>query len=991
MSLYAQVSTQDINFSTINSSQGLSQNTVNCVLQDRRGFLWFGTGDGLNRYDGYQFKVYQHELDNKNSLSNNYILSLYEDSKGYIWVGTFGGGLNRFNPDKEEFVRYEHKKGDVNSIASNDIRALYEDESGKIWLGLFGGIFSCLDPVTQKFKRFPMDSRKGFPNLNRVLTLVPDHQQGFWVGMSKGLYYFDRKQGSYTKHFWIHKQGKMPDYRDNMVYNIFRDLKTPNILWLCTMKAGLVKFDTKTGQVVKRWEANPADNRALSTNSVKSFHQDRRGKYWVGTKKGFYRFIPEKNQFILYKSDLQDTRKISGTDIQRIFEDRAGTLWLCSYNQGVSYFNPYLQNFTYYAPIEKNISQVRSFCEDKEGNIWIGTKGGKIGLTRFNRKDHSFKIFEPNAKNTQSIASREVNVLLTDVDGSIWVGTIGKGLDHYDPRTGTFEHYPPNIYDTMQIHLQSSHIGALYQDATKPDELWVGTRGHGLFKFNTKLKKFTKEYSHRKSYNGTRIGHPTVIVVTKDYRGNLWLATRNGLSRLNTRKDVFTNYRHSADNKNSISGNYVSALYIDKNNIMWIGTHDGLNKLDLKRVYKGQVQFKRYTRQQGLPGNVIHKIIEDDQGFLWLSTNKGLSRFDKKREDFKKYDAQDGLQSNEFSTNGGLLTKDGAILMGGINGFNLFYPNKVHKNTYPPPVVFTDFKIANQSVLVNKKGVLKSPIWATDTLVLSPKDQVISFGFAALNYVLPRKNHYAVLLENYDQDWQYQQQHTVTYTNLSPGTYILRVKAANKDGVWSKKEAKLIIIIEAPWWRTWWFYLAIAITVILGVLGGYYLIKQVINKREKLLEELLTNQFQHSNETPKQSTPADRIVTTQPKKLLKDQEEIEQLKQKLQEVVVDQELYKEEAVSLNMVASKMEISDKKLSELINKELNLRFHDYINGCRVREFKARVEKGDAQHLKLTSIAYESGFHSKSSFNRIFKKHTGLTPSEYKDQVNGSTELE
>ena len=960
--LSAQAVLQDLTFINLTSTQGLSQNTVNCMLQDRQGFLWFGTANGLNRYDGYQFKVYQNELNNENSLSDNYVVALHEDRNGHIWVGTFGGGLNKFNPITEEFVRYQHREEDKHSIASNDIRAFYEDEEGRLWLGLYGGAFSYFDPVTQQFKQFPPNTKRNFPETSRVLAFLPEGKQGFWVGTMRGLFYFDRQKKAFTEHFWVHKH--QCKNLKNMVYSMFRDRVNPHILWLCTFHAGLLKFDTHKRQITGRWEANPIAPNTLKTNTVMSFYQDKQGTYWVGTQKGFYQFNPGTNSFKLYPSDPKDARKIAGNNIQRIFEDKAGTLWLCSFKRGVSAFNPYLRNFIYYPLLEKNISQVSSFCEDQEGNIWFGNKGGNLGLACINRQSQTLKTFKSDPNNAHSLAANDVNILLPDIDGTIWIGTFGQGLEHYDPKTGIFKHYPATIQDTVKGRLHGPHIGALYQDKQQAQALWVGTRGHGLFKFDKKRQKFIKSYTHKKRYNGTKLSHPTIIAITKDYQGNVWLATRVGLSRLNPRKDVFTNYLHLVSDSTSISNNYISALHIDQNNILWIGTHNGLNRLDLKEAYQGKVVFKHYTTKQGLPNNIIHKIIEDTAGKLWLSTSKGLSCFDKTKEVFKNYDEQDGLQGNEFSTNSGLLTKDGAILMGGTNGFNLFYPEKIKQNKYMPPVVFTGFRINKKA---REFSIKMESIWATDTVELSYKDKIFSVEFAALNYILPAKNTYAVLMENVDQNWRYiGHKRLVTYTDLEPGTYRLRVKTANNDGVWSKKEAHLVIIIHPAWWQTWWFKLII---ICLLLVAGYYLFW----RNNEALRALLF--------VPKQlkETP-----TTQSKRFFKSQDEITKLKQLLYKLVVEQEWYKDETISLNEIAKKMNITDKKLSELFNKELNTNFHDYINTYKINAFKEKVEQEETRHLKLISIAYDAGFHSKATFNRAFKKHTGLTPSQYREQI-------
>jgi len=959
---------------------------VNCVIQDRRGFLWFGTSDGLNRYDGYQFKVYRNQAGNANSLSNNYVLSLLEDRQGYLWIGTFGGGLNRLNPATGEFTRYQHKAGDATSISGNDIRALYEDENGNIWLGIYGSGLGYLNPKTQKFRAFIPDPKRRLPTFpGNILTFLPDKQQGLWVGTYRGLLYFDRQKSAYTKHFEIHaNESPVIDFK-NVIYSLSRDRLKPHILWLCTVASGLLQFDTRAGKIINQWTANVHDKNALQTNSVWSLHQDRQGTYWVGTKQGFYQFKPQTGQFTLYPSDPYNPRKLAGTYIQQIFEDKAGTLWLCSYRRGVGAFQPYLINFDYYPSVEENQSQISSFCEDDEGNIWVGFKGGNIGLARLDRKTRTLQALQPTTTTVNGTALSEVNVLLKDLDGTIWIGSIGHGLDHYDPKTKKFEHYLVSKKDTDRVRLRTPHIGSLYQDPAFPDELWVGTRGDGLLMFDKKNKKFLKHYLKRLSFNKTNLSHNTVISIAKDYKGSLWLATRGGLNRLDPHHDHFTNYLASPKDSMSLSSNYVTSVHIDAQKILWIGTHQGLNKLDLKKVYQGEVQFQHYTTKQGLPSDLIHKIIEDAQGFLWLSTDKGLSRFDKKQQTFKNFDEQDGLQGEVFLTNSGLFTKDKTMLMGGTNGFNLFYPHKMKQNTYAPPVVFTDFQIANQSILATKDGILTRPLEMTDTIAVSYEQaKVLTFRFAALNYVQPHKNTYAILMENYQEKWRNIGERTVeTYTNLSPGVYTLRVKAANNDGIWSKKEAQLVVIVHPAWWQTKWFAISLSILGILLFWSVYYvtrLVTQAKKKRHTIPEYTgmpLTSNVVQPVSVEEKTTSLNLASSF-------EEGDVVLLKQKLHEVVVEQQLYKEEDLSVGIIAEKMGITEKQLSGLFNKELATSFYDYINLCKVNAFKERIKQGDAQSLKLITVAYESGFHSKATFHRIFKKYTGLTPSQYKQQV-------
>lgn len=975
--LYAQTPVQRIKFSNITSDQGLSQNKVNCVMQDWRGRLWFGTANGLDLYDGYQFKTYRNELGNRNSLSNNYILTLYEDHKGYIWVGTFGGGVTRFDPDKEEFIRFRYDKSDPHSLGGNDVRVFYEDKKGRLWMGCYNGYFGFLDPKTNKFERCMQGEKEVVSQiadsynavLKGVYSLVNEGETGFWLGTLGGLVYFDRQHNRFTRIFPL-KKGEKLSYFENAVYSIFRDRVNPSILWLGTFKHGLIKFDTHTHKIINQWTAKPGDSNSLASNSVWSFYQDRNNTHWIGTDQGFYRFDPHTDKFLRFEAANSN---IVADNIQRIFEDQSGNIWLCSYDKGASSFNPYINNFAYYTLPEKNIEQVSSFCEDSDGDIWFGVLGGTTGLAKLDRTTGQIVTFR-SAKdsNLQKMSTSNVNTLLTDVDGSIWIGTFGNGLYHYNPKTKLAENFDSQA--NINKRVPSSDIGVIFQERNKPEALWIGTRGDGLWKFDKKSKGYTNHYIFKQS---------TIISIVKDYKGYLWVATRKGLNRLDPKSGGFVFYEHSEQDITSISDDYITALYIDSNNILWVGTRNGLNKLDLAKLDERHVNFKHFTTKQGLPDNIIHKIVEDSKGFLWLSTSKGLSRFDKKKT-FKNYDEQDGLQSNQFATNSGLLTKDGAIIMGGDNGFNLFYPTKFKTNSYKSSVLFTDFQIASTSVPVTKDGILTEAIWATDTIRLSSKDKVISFDFASFNYVSSTKNTYAIFMENFDQDWRYiGHKHTETYTNMPVGTYTFRVKSANKDGMWGQKEAKVVIVVRPTWWQTWKLKFGIGmIVLILVVVLGYYI------KRKRVSSQSPSEIVQTLPEVQPEEVPKATSIHQQNEsanlKIFKDETEIEQLKQKLHQVMIEQKLYKEETLSLASVAQKMNTTERKLSELFNKELTTNFYEYINTCKIEAFKQQVENGDAQHLTLLAIAYESGFHSKATFNRIFKKHTGLTPSEFKKQI-------
>lgn len=872
--LQAQSVLQNIKFTRFTAGQGLSQNTVHGIIQDKKGVLWFATADGLNRYDGYGFKIYRSEIGNPNSLSNNYIVRIYEDRAGHIWLGTLGGGLNRFDPDTETFVRYQHDKNDSTTISSNTIRGIYEDNQGIIWIGTYGGGLNCLDPKTQKITRFPYVKKTGKPNPEGIWHVIGSNHQGLWLATTTGLYYFDKLQGKYTRHAYTLKS-KQTGFK-NRIFHLVPDRHNSDILWLCTIHCGLIKFNTKDWCIEERFEHDPANESSISHNSAFCFYQDDNGNSWVGNRKGFHLFDPATKKFTHLFHNPKDKNTISGNNVQVIFPDNAGTIWLGTYDGGISSFTPHLDNFMHYANIEPEVnSRTGSFAEDLQGNIWIGMGRGKIGLAKLNRKNKTIDTFQPERDNPGSIGGSTVNTLMADVDGSLWVGFLRKGLDQYDPKTGVFTHYPPKRPKGLII--QPNHVGALYQNGSKPDIIWIGGRGEGLLRFDKRTRQF-KVYLYNKGYTVLNPGQNTIINIVQDHKGNLWLATRGGLRHFNPKTEVFTNYLHSEDNLQSLSHNYVTSLYIDKHQTLWIGTRYGLNKLNLNDFYQGKPKFKWYTTKDGLSNNVIHKVVEDRQGFLWLSTNKGLIRFDPTTTECTHYSESNGLQGNEFATGSGLVTRDGAILMGGANGFNLFYPRNINKNTYNANVLITDFQVFNKSVPVTKKGKLRRPVWATDTIELSYKDKVISFEFAALSYIAPEKNTYKIKLENFDNDWRFLgTKHSETYTNLPAGTYIFRVKAANNDGVWSSTETCLTVIVYPPFWRTNTFYALMVILLILLVAGMIRWRTRTLKKQKKILEYKVDKRTEEIKMQAEELKTQTEEITSQAEELKKINEQLVEL------------------------------------------------------------------------------------------------------------------
>ena len=795
---------ESVFFERLSLEQGLSQSIVECIIQDARGFMWFGTQDGLNRYDGYQFTVLRQDPQDPNSLSHNNILSLCEDQTGLIWVGTFNAGLNSYDARTGRFTRFRGNQDDSSTLSNDYIRVIYVDSTNSVWVGTALGL-NKYDRATGRFGRFLSDPANPKTLSNNLVRKICEDRSGFlWVGTDDGLNRLDPRTGEFRRYY--HHPDDPRSLSDNAIRALHVDRE--GMLWVGT-ENGLNRLDPETGACI-RYRHDPQDPYSLSSNAVYSIHEDSRSTLWIGTNGGgLSRFDRKTGVFHSYRNNPCDQSSLSYDEIYSLCEDQSGVLWIGTWGGGINKVDTKKKEFLHYRRDPNNPNSlshdiVWSIYEDESGILWIGTHGG--GLNRFDRRANRFTHYRHDPRNPNSLSSDIVRIVLEDRSGTLWLGTNGGGIDKFERRTGRCTNYRNSPSDPKS--LSQDEIRCMYED--REGALWVGTNGGGLNRFDSATGQFTRYRSN--PLDSTSLSNDYVRVVYEDSSGVLWIGTQGGgLNRFDRRTEKFKHFRENPSDPSTINNDFIMWIYESRTGVMWVLTWGG----GLSRFDRKTGTFRSYTEQDGLASNATYGALEDGSGRLWISTNNGLSRFDPKTETFKNYGVPDGLQSTEFNTASFFESRSGEMFFGGINGFNAFRPEAIKDNPHVPPIVITSFTKLNHAVKLDK------PIWEQRALKLSYRDYVFSFEFAALDYNAPAKNRYAYRMDGLDRDWFYTDagKRYANYTTLPPGKYVFRVKGSNNDGVWNDEGASVEVTITPPFWGTWWFRsLAGILMVTLGVL-----------------------------------------------------------------------------------------------------------------------------------------------------------------------------
>lgn len=810
---------QDIKFTRIGSDKGLSQASVNCILHDSKGYMWFGTQDGLNKYNGYEMIVYKNNPSDTNSLSSNYIDCLYEDINGIIWVGTRGGGLNALNPYFNKVTRYENDPKNEASISSNQIKCIYQDKNGIYWIGTTYGLNS-FNGKTNKFERYlyrPEDTTS--LNGYKVETIYEDKKGRIWIGTyDGGLNLLNREKKTFTR-FIDPSQGKgMEAY--NRIKTIAED--DAGNLWIGTDNGGLATFSPEKKKFIQRfrYDETHEENNIIPENRIFSLCFDNKGALWIGTKHSgiviISRYFGRQGH---YRYNEYDFQSLGNDAVNVVYKDRQGNIWIGCEAGGVNVHFPNAARFKHY---HKDITNEKEFqsntvfgiMQDKEGLVWVGTMQG--GITVIDRVNNIYKNYGDGTDSSLSSArSNSVLSLFEDKDSIIWVGTWGGGLNTYDKKTGKISRL-----------IKKGAITCISQGTN--DIMWIGTYGsNGLYCYNRQTKQFTIYNSE----NGLSTNN--IFCVYEDKNRRVWIGTaEGGLNMLDYGTGKITLYKHEKD-KNSISNNTVNCIWDDRKGNLWIGTLNGLNKFNINSQ-----TFTQYYEKDGLPNASIWGILGDKRGTLWISTNKGISRFNPNIENidgiaFKNFSIHDGLQGDEFAQGSFFLNRrTGEMFFGGLNGFNSFYPDNITDNKHIPPVYITSFK------KFGKEAELDTNISYKKYIELKYYENFISFEFVALDYTFPAKNKYSYTMDGLDDDWSPPStRRYVSYTNLPGGNYVFRVKASNSDGVWNETGTAIHIRVIPPWWKTNTFYALCVIFSIAGIFGFIRFRTASIEKEKKILEQ----------------------------------------------------------------------------------------------------------------------------------------------------------
>lgn len=805
--------TPSIRFASLSLEDGLSQATVTAAVQDQAGFMWFGTQDGLNRYDGYQFVQLKHDPQDPTSLLSDSIFALHLDPQGDLWVGTEGGGLSRWDAKAESFVHYTEENGAPEGFGRERVRVITRDNKGVLWLGLHQSGLYSFDESTGVWEIFQTDpdNMKTLSD-DRVRAIHEDSTGRLWVGTRDGLNLYDRTTGTFTR-FKTDPQNSS-SLSDDRIRSIYED--SQQRLWIGTLGGGLNRFDRSTGTFV-HFQHDETDISSLSNNRVRAIFEDAQSRLWVGTEVGINLLQPD-GSFARFSHDSKEPTSLSGDRVTFMLQDRAGMIWVGTHGGGLDRWHPLDWYLGHYKGGNNGLSNnaVQAFAKGDEGLLYVGTDGG--GINVIDRAKGISRVLRNDPQDASSLSSDRVIALLRDSRQALWVGTLAGGLNRKLPENDQFEHFRAD--ETRQGSLPSDIIMTVFED--RQGAIWIGTYGGGLSRFDRDSLTFTtfkNEAGNPLSLSGNQVS-----AITEDPSGALWVGTLgNGLNFFDRDTQQFRRFVHDPNRDSSLSSDEVLSLHMEPSGVLWIGTQGGgLNRLEQLEAQAESTAFKRYSEHDGLPNDVIYGILPDRQGHLWLSTIRGLAKFTPGTGEFESFHVSDGLQANEFNLGAFFRSDSGELFFGGLNGFNAFYPEQIIRNNAVPELAFTSF------LKLNEPALMENPLNQLDRLDLSYRDYVVSFEFAVLDYRSPGANQYAYQLEGLDEGWiELGNRHQITFTNLAPGSYNLKVKGSNSDGVWNEAGINLPIFVSAPPWMQWWAY------ALYGLIAAAIVLRFLYVQREK--------------------------------------------------------------------------------------------------------------------------------------------------------------
>lgn len=932
-------------FDRITIKDGLSQSTVNWIMQDNHGFMWFATYGGLNKYDGHNFTTFQHDENDSTSLEVNSIEYVSQDKDGYIWVVNNGkAGLDRLNPETGKFDHFKHDPNDSTSIGSNTVTYVLQDKAGNIWICTSNG----LDLVV--YKKDKKDTKIGFrhfinPYGGSPITRCYEDTKGNLLLFSNTLSYFDRLKKTF-------KNSPLPIAISDVI--AITEDKKENV-YVSTITSGVIKLEWDPVSLTYILGDNSKMNPAPHNRNCLTI--DNLGFLWIGTEnQGLFRYNPEDDQIIHFTPDKLDFRSISDVNIYSLFIDRSGVLWIGTYSQGLCKYDLYRKNFMLFKSIPgkentMNGNVISGITSNSSDELWVGSRdGGGINRFVFNGNEEPVVLhYMNNPNDNNSIASNISLCLHQRKNGEVWIGSQGNVSRMIPEEPGS------NKKPAVKRYIMGGWTFEIFEDSK--GILWGGTWGSGLWKYNEATDDFV--YFTNDPNDPSSVCDNIIWALGEDNHGNLWIGGHEGglsilpSSEKNSVKPKFIRYIHKKGDPQSLSNNTINAFCQDKTGTMWIGTNEGLCMVNAtEKSFKNFTQnkslrFTAYYKKDGLPSDAVIGLVEGDDGYLWMSTSMGISKFDRTRLIFVNFDEGDGLQSNEFWHYAYYMNPEGRIFFGGANGFNAFYPKDIKPNPFLPHVVFTDLKLFNKSVKVgekiNNQILLTKPIYETQKIVLSHKNNAFTIEFAALHYTQPSKNKFSYILEGFEKKWNTaSNQRSVTYTNLNAGKYTFRVKGTNNDGVWGETEATLIIRVRPSWWKTWWFILLMLSSI--SYLGYKYFKNRIdAEKRDK---QILQSKIEEGEN-----------------ELKKHRDEIERHKLEIQEkenAAMETNWYNEGMTTIMDIVSK---NSRDMKEMAGQFINA-LVDYLEVEMGAFYMLNKAENEAPHFELIGSFAMSDIASKTT---------------------------
>jgi ligand-binding sensor domain-containing protein/signal transduction histidine kinase/DNA-binding response OmpR family regulator len=829
-------------FEHLNVENGLSQSSVLAITQDARGYLWFGTRGGLNKYTGNNFTVYKGTALGLRDGSKSVINALLVDNKNRLWVGT-GRGLRLYRPESDSFISIVPDPNNKNSLSGNGVNSIIQDKAGDIWVGTNSGLNRLVDSSKFKFEQFhPKGNGLASIANDEVKSIFQDAGGVIWVGTSNGLTGISKIGKAY--HFITYRSGySTASLSDNNITSIIEDKQ--HKLWIGTQYGGLNAFDSDK-QLFEHYKSDGTSNSLLS-NNIRKLILDDKGMLWIATLRGLNILDPTSKKFYAYRQAPQDTKSLSHNSIYSLFQDKNKSVWVGTYFGGLNVVHGYVTPFNV---LQSNDSKnslssniVSNIIEDKDKNLWIGTEAE--GVNYFDQKSNRFTQYKTTNVPNVGPGSNLVKSIFKDKQGLIWIGGFDSGLNKFDPHTSKFTYYRHNPLDPRSI--SSNNITSILEDTE--GRFWVGTEGAGINLFDKVHSVFKHITKTTPNYG---LVNDYIQALYQDKAGNLWIGTQSGLNLLKKNTNKLLHFLKGSEQQAALASDNINCIKEDKEGRIWIGTDGG----GLSEFLPQTATFKNYNQNNcGLPNNNILNILEDRSGHLWISTENGLARFSPERKKTINYFVQDGLPTNVFNYNSSFKDAQGILYFGSYNGLVSFDPDLIKENTNKSAVVFTGLKLFNTEIKPNDDThLLSKDISLTKYIELHHNQNILTIEFSILNYIKPYKNRFAYKLAGFEKSWNYVTTTSATYTNLPPGSYNFIVKGANNDGNWSDSVATLNIRILPPIWKTWWAY---SLYVILFVTMLFFLMKFLLYrahlKREHEIDQLKLDFFtniSHEIRTP---------------------------------------------------------------------------------------------------------------------------------------------